>query len=212
MPHLDITIRLDGAKLTHDCGPNCDCPRAIARTQQAIDWDRNERGADPRALSERLRGMRNGSPEPEWFDAMAQRADTLETACGIRASDAGAEAADWVARCDAEDAMTPAQRGEALRRTIEVTVRDLERASLVPLDHEYVYDANVGESLVWAGNRKFVADMTGSLDTPARHYRVTTSDDGAAEGTDGSRNERTTIDLAEVRAWLLAWAAAGVYA
>lgn len=207
MPHLDITIRLNGAELTHDCGPNCDCPRAIARTQQAIDWDRNERGAEPRALSERLRAMRQGSPEPEWFDAMAQRADVLETACGITASDAGAEASDWAARCDADDAMTPTQSAAALHRTIEATVRDLERAQLLPIDHECVHDA-MGDSLVWAGNRKFKACMTGSLDTPARHYLVTTSRDDDDEPGD----ERTTMDLAEVRAWLLAWGAAGVYA
>jgi hypothetical protein len=208
MPHLDITIRLNGAELMHDCGPNCDCPLAIARTQQAIDWDRAERGAEPRALSERLRAMRHGTPEPEWFDAMAQRADVLETACGIRTPDAGAEAAAWAAQCDAEDSATPAQRAAALHRTIEITVADLERAQLVPIDHEYVHDANVGESLVWAGNLKFVASMTGSLDTPARHYQVTTSDDKYDEPGD----TRTTLDLAEVRAWLLAWGARAVYA
>jgi hypothetical protein len=211
MPHLDITIRLDGAVLTHDCGPNCDCPRAIARTQQAIDWDRSERGAEPRALSERLRGMRNGTPEPEWFDAMAQRADVLETACGIAAEmarGAGAEAAAWAARCDTEDARTPQQRATAMHAAIKATVRDLERAHLIPLDHEYVYDANVGESLVWAGNRKFVAAMTGELDTPAAHYLVTTSSDADDEpGT-----ERTTNNVDEVRAWVLAWSAAAVYA
>lgn len=208
MPHLDITIRLDGAELTHDCGPNCDCPRAIARTQQAIDWDRNERGAEPRALSERLRAMRHGSPEPEWFDAMAQRADVLETACGMNAeaNGAGDQAAAWVASCDAEDAMTPAERAAALQRTIEATVRDLERAELLPLDHEYVHNP-MGDSVVWAQHLKFTANMTGSLDTPARHYQVTTSDDRYDEPGD----TRTTIDLAEVRAWLIAWGAKAVY-
>ncbi len=210
MPHLDITIRLNGAELTHECGPNCDCPQAIARTQQAIDWDRAERGAPARDLSERLRAMRHGTPEPEWFDAMAQRADVLETACGMKAeaNDAGAQAAAWAAQCDAEDAMTPSERATALHRTIQETVRDLERASLIPVDHEYVRDANVGESLVWAGNLKFVAGMTGELDTPAARYLVTTSNDAEDEPT----TERITNNLATVRAWLLAWGAAAVYA
>lgn len=207
MPYLDITIRLNGAELTHDCGPTCDCPLAIARTQQAIDWDRAERGAEPRALSERLRAMRLGTPEPEWFDAMAQRAEVLETACGIPARDAGAEAAAWAAQADAEDAMTPAERTAALHRTIEAAVADLERAQLVPIDHEYVRDV-MGDSTVWAGNLKFTAAITGSVDTPATHYLVTTSrDDDTEPGT-----ERTTNNLAQVRAWLLAWGAAAVYA
>ena len=209
LPYLDITIRLNGAELTHDCGPTCDCPRAIARTQKAIDWDRSERGSEPRALSERLRAMRQGTPEPEWFDAMAQRADVLETACGMNAEarDAGAQAAGWAAQCEAEDAMTPGERAAALHRTIEATVADLERAELIPIDHEYVHDF-MGESLVWARNLKFKASMTGSLDTPATHYLVTTSSD-ADDVRDG---ERTTNNLDQVRAWLLAWGAKTVYA
>lgn len=210
MPHLDITIRLDGAELTHDCGPTCDCPRAIARTQQAIDWDRSERGAEPRDLSERLRAMRHGSPEPEWFDAMAQRADVLETACGIKAEqgDAGAQAAAWAAQCDADDAATPAERLKAMHAAVEATVSDLERANLIPIDHELDIDRNRGEANVWARNLRFTVGMTGSLDKPARHYLVITSRDD----DDKPGDDRTTNNLAEVRAWLLAWGAAAVYA
>ena len=216
MPDLNITITVDGAT-AHVCGGMCDCPKAITRAQNAIDTDRAERGTQPRGLSERLRGMRHGAPGPEWFDAMAQRADVLETACGMRetardvvadTSGARTEAATWAARCDADDAMTLRQRAAALHDAVEATVRDLERAELILIDHEYVHDANVGESLVWAGNLKFVAGMTGQLDTPATHYLIRTSrDDDDEPGT-----ERTTNNLAEVRAWLLAWGAPAVYA
>ncbi len=210
MPHLDITIRLNGAELTHECGPNCDCPQAIARTQQAIDWDRAERGAPARDLSERLRAMRHGTPEPEWFDAMAQRADVLETACGMKAeaSDPGAEAAAWAAQCDADDAASPAERLRAMYAEVENTVADLERSSLIPVDHEHDIDTKLGEARVFAGNLRFTVCMSGSLDIPARHYLVMTS----ADDDDEPGDERTTNNLADVRAWLLAWGAKAVYA
>jgi hypothetical protein len=201
MPTLNLTITLDGAELTHTCGPLCDCPRAMAATQMAIDEDRAERAAAPRPLSERLRGMRNADPEPEWFDQVAYQAELLENR---DPSGAGAEAAAWAARTDAEDARTPTQRRDALRDAVAATVADLQRAQLLPVDHEYAYDPRAEISRVYAGSKIFAAELTGAKDTPAAHYVVTTSD----ETDDDGASERFTTDLNAVRAWLLAWAAA----
>lgn len=207
-----ITITISDDRDPHVCDPMCDCPTALYRTQAAIDTARREDRAQPRGLSERLQAMRYAAPTTAWFEEMALEAARLETmAATSRVRDwilrdhPDSDAAVWAAECDAADAMTPTESAAALHRTIEATVRDLERAQLLPIDHECVHDA-MGDSLVWAGNRKFKACMTGSLDTPARNYLVTTSrDDDDEPGA-----ERITNNLADVRAWLLAWGVATV--
>lgn len=203
----------------HTCAPDCDCPTALANTQEAIDTARAEEGRPQRGLSERLHAMRHAAPSTEWFEAVAQEAVILETRAATRVvKDAilqqqpGTDAAAWVASCDADDAMTPQQRAVAMHTAVGQTVKLLERAALLPLDHEYVLDANVGESYVWAGNLKFVVGMTGSIDTPANQYVVTTSSDDSNEPDDPARTERFTVDLNTVRAWLLAWATEAAYA
>lgn len=199
----------------HTCAPDCDCPTALARTQEAIDAARTQEGRPQRGLSERLLAMRYAAPGTAWFEAMAQEAVILETRAATRIlkdkilqQQPGTEAAAWVAAGDAHDAMTPQQRAVAMHAAVEQTVTLLERAALLPLDHEYVLDPNVGQSRVYAGNLKFVADMTGSLDTPANQYLVTTSRDD----DDQLGQERFTVDLNTVRAWLLAWAAEAAFA
>jgi hypothetical protein len=202
MPDLKITIELPNSWNAHVCGGMCDCPKAIARAQAALDADRAQRGAEPRPLSERLHGMRNATPEPDWFDSVAFQAQQLEDLRDIQKT-AGAQAAAWAASADAHDAATHSQRRDVLRDAVEATVRDLERAELLPVDHEYNYEPNAEISRVYAGTKVFAAELTGALDTPAAHYVVTTSDEA---DDDDDAAERFTTDVNAVRAWLLAWA------
>jgi len=206
MPDLHITIAIPGSWDAHVCDANCDCPRALARTQTAIDAARVEDGREPRPLSKRLHAMRHATPDPEWFDVVSFQAQQLEDLAALQHRDttAGTQAADWAATQDAADAATPTQRRDMLRDAIAATVRDLERAELLPVTHEYVHDPRAEISRVYAGTQVFAAEMTGKLDTPAAHYVVTTSD----EVDDDAATERFTTDLNAVRAWLLAWACA----
>jgi hypothetical protein len=206
MPELRITIELPDSLTGHVCGPDCDCPRALARTQGAIDAARIEDGRGPRLLSQRLHAMRNATPGPEWFDSVAFQAQQLEDLAALqhRDSEATASAARWADAEDAADAATPTHRCDMLRDAIAATVRDLERAELLPVDHEYDYEPNAEISRVYTGTHVFAAELTGALDTPAAHYVVTTSD----ETDDEAAVERFTTDLNAVRAWLLAWACA----
>lgn len=206
MPDLHITIDLPDSWAAHVCGPDCDCPRALARTQVAIDAARVEDGREPRLLSQRLRRMRNATPEPEWFDAVAFQAQQLEDLAALQRSDGdtGTQAARWAADADAADNATPTQRRDMLRDAIAATVRDLERAKLLPFNSEHTYDPAAEISGVYAGTKVFAAELTGALDTPAAHYVVTTAD----EADDEAAAERFTTDLNAVRAWLLAWACA----
>lgn len=205
MPDLNIIITVDGAA-GHVCGGMCDCPRAIARYQDAIDTDRAEHGTPPRGLSERLHGMRNGAPGPDWFDAMAQQAQTLEARAAAADQPGTGALAAWAARCDASDAATPAQRFDALDATIETTVMDLARAELLPPDHLSDVDLDARQSLVFVGNHLFTATLH-KPDAPAARYRITTS----TRDDTGPSSERITADLNEVRAWLLAWCVAAMY-
>lgn len=206
MPDLHITIDLPGSWTAHVCDANCDCPRALARTQAAIDTARIEDGREPRPLSKRLHAMRHATPEPEWFDVVSFQAQQLEDLAALRQLDtsAGAQAAEWAAAEDATDAATPTQRRDMLRDAIAATVRDLERAELLPFNREHTYDPKMEISRVYVGTQVFTAEMTGAIDTPAAHYVVTTHD----EVEDDSATERFTTDLNAVRAWLLAWACA----
>lgn len=117
-----------------------------------------------------------------------------------------AQAAEWAAACEALDAASPAVRLAALQATVEATVNDLERAGLVPADYEYVPDTNVGEFRILTGNLQLRATMTGTLDTPAAHFIVITSDDDDP----GVAMERTTTDLGAVRAWIMSWTVAAL--
>lgn len=208
MPDLNITITVDGAD-AHVCGPDCDCPRALARTQVAIDAARVEDGREPRPLSKRLHAMRHATPEPEWFDVVSFQAQQLEDLAALQQRDtsAGTQAAEWAAAADAADASTPTQRRDMLRDAIAATARDLERAELLPFNSEHTYDPDMEISRVYAGTQVFAAEMTGALDTPAAHYVVTTSDEVDRDAA----TERFTTDLNEVRAWLLAWCVAAMY-
>lgn len=205
MPDLNITITVDGAD-AHVCGGMCDCPKAITRAQTAIDSDRAEHDVPARGLSERLHGMRNGAPGPDWFDAMAQQAETLEARAAAADNPASGALAAWAARCDASDAATPAQRFAALDATIETTVMDLARAEILPPDHLSDVDMDARQSLVFVGDQMFVAALHGAS-APTARYRVTTS----TQDDTGPSSERITADLNEVRAWLLAWCVATMH-
>jgi hypothetical protein len=212
VPDLNITITVDGAD-AHVCGSMCDCSRAIARYQEAIDSDRAEHGTQPRGLSERLLGMRNGAPRHEWFVGMAQQAEILEARAAsavlpdVIVRDAPAsQVAAWAASCDASDAAMPAQRFAALDAAITSTVKDLERAELLPPNYVSDADLDARQSLVFVGNHLFTAALHGQ-NAPAARYRVTTS----TQDETGPSSDRITADLNEVRAWLLAWCVAAMY-
>ena len=111
------------------------------------------------------------------------------------------QAAAWAASCEALDAASATERLVALHRVMDATVDDLERAELVPDDYQYTPRLSIGEFRILTGNLEFRAGMTGSLDTPAAHFIVTTSDDDDP----GIAMERTTTDLGQVRAWLMSW-------
>lgn len=139
------------------------------------------------------------NPEPAWQPLAIEAGAPLPK----RPTDAGAQAARWAARCEASDAATPAVRLTALYAAVSDTILILERAQLLPADHEH--GPNAWEAyLCTVGNQRFAAAMTGSLDTPARHYIVTTTSDDE----EGPGVERFTMDLNQVRAWLLSWAVA----
>lgn len=121
-------------------------------------------------------------------------------------TDARTQAAQWAASCEAADAATPAERLTTMYAAVEDTVRLFERAGLLPADYQYVQDTGWQVARVYVGDLRFVVGMTGSLDTPAAHYVVTTSSDVA----DVHGSERFTRDLGEVRAWLAAWAVAAI--
>jgi hypothetical protein len=117
-----------------------------------------------------------------------------------------AQAAAWAASCEALNAASPAARLAALQAAVESTVDDLERADLVTSDYRYEADTNIGEFRVTTGNRQLRAMMTGSLDTPAAHFLVITSDDDDP----GIAMQRTTTDLKQVRAWIMSWTVAAL--
>lgn len=200
MPNLTITVTVDDEHTVHVCGSDCDCPRALALTQEAIDADRAERGAQPRTLSERLHGMRHAAPSTHWFELAAVDAKALEA----RATTAGGQAAAWAEACDASDAASPSERAASLHAVVAETFRLLERAELLPFQREHVYDPKMEITRVYAGTKVFAAELTGSLDTPAAHYAITTSD----ETDPDDASERFTTDIHAVSAWLLAWACA----
>lgn len=137
----------------------------------------------------------------EGFDAWLAAHDAETVRSALNTATPGAQAAAWAASCEALDAASATERLAALHRVMDATVDDLERAELVPDDYEYVPDTNVGEFRILTGNLQFRAGMTGSLDTPAAHFIVTTSDDDDP----GIAMERTTTDLGQVRAWLMSW-------
>lgn len=194
MPDMKITIpgftiTVHDAEITpeHACGPNCDCPAALARTQQAIDTARAQDGLPGRPLSERLHAMRHATPDSAWFEHAATEARQLETS---RTPDD-----------------RPRDQIKAMHETVRDTVLDLERADLIPTDHEYTYVSGMQECHVYTGNLRFIVGMTGMSDTPANCYVVSTSSDADDEPV----TERFADDVGVVRAWLLAWAAKATY-
>ena len=99
----------------------------------------------------------------------------------------GADAARWASQVrEASDAAPYAERLAALYAAVADTILILERAQPLPADHEH--GPNAWEAyLCTVGNQRFAAALTGSLDTPARHYIVTTtSDDEEGPGANGS--------------------------
>jgi hypothetical protein len=214
-----ITISISGDGDAHVCGPMCDCPTALYQTQVAIDTDRREQGMQPRGLSERLQAMRYGAPTTAWFEEMALEAVRLETmAATSRVRDwiirdhPDSDAAVWAAECDAADAATPEARAIALRTAIEPLVPLLASADLLPADHEYVWRDDSGEAVVHAGHYRFVVSPTATSAARNGAWIVTTSDERSGDDTDGTFSERVSVDRQEIRAWLVAWAAANTYA
>lgn len=205
-----ITISISGDGDAHICGPDCDCPTALAQTQAAIDAARREDGAQPRSLSERIHGMRHAAPTTAWFEEMALEAERLETMAAtskvrdwILRDHPDSDAAVWAAECDAADAATPAERAMQMRNAIEATVRLLDRAAVLGTDHEFIWVAESGEARVHFGVHRFV--VTPHDRSAARHgsYIVTTDD----ETEPSDHGQRVSVDVQEIRAWLVAWAA-----
>lgn len=216
---VDDTARIP----EHTCGPDCDCPVALARTQQAIDADRALNGDAPRPLGDRIRGMQYARPDHAWFEQVADDADELLHLLHQQRGRAGA-AEQRVNQLQTQAYQVPGgnmpmpiatnidtARKIMLERTMAHTFNMLERVRLLPTDHEYVVEPMVdgGKVMIWAGNLKFEAEITGLLDTPKNGYRVVVTDDATP---DGNPAEQLTDDLDDVRAWLTGWAAAATYA
>lgn len=207
MPEVTITITTSDTDRVHTCDSNCDCPRALALTQDAIDADRVDRGAKARPLSERLHAMRYAAPTRDWFERAAGDARALEAE--VARPIAARQASAWATRTDDEDAWTPRQRVDHLQAAVSNAVRILAMGGVLPADHELVHDDALHESRVIVGNLVFVAGITGSIDSPANGYRVTTTNENRP---DGDPEERATVDLDLVQAWLVFWAAETVHA
>lgn len=197
MTDLTITISVNGAVIdtssasaVHACGPDCDCPVALARTQYAIDAARDDDDRPARPLSVRLHAMRNATPSPQWFEIASADAAQLETRT--------------VTSPGTPDVTpdTPGRAFAVMHDAAISTLHILELADLIPCGHEIVRDSKMGDFIVWVGSLKLVIGMTGVLDTPSAAYIVTTSDD--AQALPGV--ERFADNLDTVRAWLTAWA------
>lgn len=206
MNDMSITITLTGAGTAHVCNTMCDCPRAIARYQDAIDTDRAQRGDEPRPLAERLRGMRNGAPEPEWFDTMAYQAERLQDLLVREREHVTAQY-----RAQLATAAPPLPIGldfVSLWGVLKDTVEMLRTADMLPDDAELEHDGPAGIATLHTGPFKFVARFIEAGPIKAAQYQVTTW--RAVE--DEPATERFTIGLDHVRAWCVAWAAHLTYA
>lgn len=233
MTDVNITITVDAPGGTaHVCGGMCDCPKAIARAQEAIDTDRAQHGREPRALGERIRGMRNAAPAEQWFDTIAYQADRLTdlldrerghteaaNARILELQSRAYQAASTIPSATQQPApgtATPlpvatnmhAALVMMLMSTVEHTLTILELAELLPKGHR-IMQMTDGARL-YAGALMFVARVTdGEVRESAGQFAVTMT----TEPTTGSfdTDDRTTTDLDDVRAWLTAWAVAIVH-
>lgn len=234
MPDLNITITVDGAT-AHVCGGMCDCPKAVARAQEAIDADRAQHGGKPRRLSERIRGMRNGAPSEQWFDVVGREADRLEDLLDrerdhteaanarilelqSRAYQAAGTIPSIVPPVAAPGPLPMASNMDAalvlmLRSAVAHTVDILQRAECLPSGHELVMITNGAH--LYGGPNVFVVrladDEPGNPPT-GRFVVFTTDDDADGTGPGDAMFQRFTNDLDDVRAWLTAWSVAIVHA
>jgi hypothetical protein len=226
---LNITITVDGAT-AHVCGGMCDCPKAIARAQEAIDADRAQHGGMPRRLSERIRGMRNAAPSERWFDVVGREADRLEDLLDRErgyTQAANARILELQSRAYQASATIPSIVPSAptgplpmasnmdaalvlmLRSTVAHTVDILRRAECLPELHELVMITNGAH--LYAGPAPFVVRLADDQtdNPPAGRYVVFTTDENADGSEPGDAVfQRFTNDLDDVRAWLTAWAVA----
>lgn len=208
MNDLNITITLTGAGAAHVCGPDCDCPHALARTQIAIDTARTQDGREPRPLAERLRSMRNGAPEPEWFDTMAYQAERLQDLLDRERDHVTAQYRTQLAARAASADLPMGPDFVSLWNALEDTVDTLRMAELLPDDAELVHDGPAGIATLHTGPFKFVARFIEAGPIKAAQYQVTTW----REVEDEPATERFTVGLDHVRAWCVAWAAHLTYA
>lgn len=222
MPDLSITIP-EQTIIIHDahiapgrpCTPDCDCPVVLARTQQAIDTARAQDGRPARPLSERLYAMQYATPDTAWFVAASADAAALERATPGDTTPSTPmpaifQPAEYPSLHLAAD-LAPRDRIAAMHLVVRDTVLDLERADLIPTDHEYTFVSGMQECHVYTGNLRFIVGMTGMVDTPANCFVVTTSCDDCDDCDGVPGTERFADDLDTVRAWLLAWAAGAAY-
>lgn len=207
MNDMSITITLTGAGTAHVCGNMCDCPLAIARYQDAVDNDRAERGAEQRPLADRLRSMRNGAPQPEWFDTMAYQAERLQDLLDRERDHTTAAYRTFLT------APAPAAKGDpalpmgpdfvTLWGVLEETVAMLRIAELLPDDAELAHDGPAGMATLYTGPFRFAARFIEAGPIKAAQYEVTTWQTGDDELAVG----RFTVGVDHVRAWCVAWAA-----
>lgn len=205
MNDLSITITLTGAGTAHVCGPDCDCPRAIARTQTAIDTARTQDGCEPRPLAERLRSMRNGAPEPEWFDTMAYQAERLQDLLDRERDHVTAQYRTQLAARTASADLPMGPDFVSLWNALEETVDILRMGELLPDDAELVRAGAAGTVSLYSGPYKFQVQFIEAGPVKAAQYHVTTTSE--ITGEDAWNTERYTIGLDHVRAWCVAFAA-----
>lgn len=210
MNDMSITITLTGAGTAHVCDPDCDCPRALARTQTAIDTARTQDGHEPRPLAERLRSMRNAAPEPEWFDTMAYQAERLQDLLDRERDHVTAQYRTQLAARTASADLPMGPDFVSLLNTLEDTDDMLRTAQLLPDDAELVHDRTAGTVSLYTGPYKFVARFIEAGPIKAAQYQVTTWH--IVQDDDEPLTERFTVGVDHVRAWCVAWAAHRTYA
>lgn len=190
-----FTITVDAAS-AHQCDAACGCPAAVAVAQAAIDADREHRGAEPRSLGDRVRGMRHATPPAAWFDMIGRHVDRL---VDLLDRERGYTAAAQLQIIELQRRRGTDPLG-AMHDAVADTVRVLILAELMPSGHEYGVHQGTQDVHLNVGAHGLVVGMTGSQDSPANHYVVTTTDDGTEQ-----TRERFTLDLDDVRAWVTAW-------
>lgn len=205
MNDLNITITLTGAGTAHVCGTTCDCPRAIATAQAAIDADRTARGAEPRPLADRIRGMRHAAPAPEWFDAMAYQAERLQDLLDRERDHVTAQYRTQLTARTASADLPTGPDFVSLWNALEETVDILRMGELLADDAELVHDGAAGTVSLYSGPYKFQAKFIEAGPVKAAQYYVTTTSE--ITGEDAWNTERYTIGLDHVRAWCVAFAA-----